>query len=586
MKPSKEVYIKEAVNQIPRLLSLIDRKKGSITYGCFDRYYWRYKMIDFASAYFQNAALSLALIYANEYPGNIYYKHSKIRDWSIAAMEFLSSTQNSDGSLNGSFPFIWSVAGVSFPTYNVSEAFLLLENEINNFSKESIIETLDKAGHWLLRSRDVNVINQESAALMALYNLYLITGDDKYKTGVNKKLRFISENQSTEGWFNEYGGGDIAYLTLVIDLLAKYHQKSGDRDVLDILEKALEFNSYFVHPNGTMGGEYSSRNPEFIVPSGYEILSERFPIALSIASSNRRALVRGQIIDPRSLDDTYFTWLLHTFFQAHDNCNQEIDSTYLLPFYKNSLYKYFPKSGYLVIKVDDFYIVVGATKGNVLRVYSCVGENNLLLSDCGFLGVLSDGMVISTQWLDYKNTIYLDEVNNKITSIGKFHKINEKQPTPLTMVASRIGFFIFSKLPSASDRILAILRNTFITAKSTMPIDFQREISYNNNLLYIEDILKFSDAYKFDYLNIGDKFSTIYGQSKELFQVQELSNMNPLPEANLAKFVNGKCTMSIFRVVDLIDRSVKYKISVDGKTIGGTFDYDHFDDERGDWEVL
>jgi hypothetical protein len=53
------------------VLTLLDRKEGSKTYGCFDRYYWRYKMIDFPGSTFQNAVLALALVYTHDYPNII-----------------------------------------------------------------------------------------------------------------------------------------------------------------------------------------------------------------------------------------------------------------------------------------------------------------------------------------------------------------------------------------------------------------------------------------------------------------------------------------------------------------------------------
>jgi len=119
-EPIEDNYIISAMNQIPRILSLLDRKNGSKTYGCFDRYYWRYKMIDFAGSNFQIATLPLALVYSHVYPGNLYYKNLKIKNWAIAAMEFLAQTQNNDGTLNCTYPRIWSVAAVAFPVYSIS----------------------------------------------------------------------------------------------------------------------------------------------------------------------------------------------------------------------------------------------------------------------------------------------------------------------------------------------------------------------------------------------------------------------------------------------------------------------------------
>ena len=78
-EPIQNNYINAAIDAIPRILSLLDRKKGSKTYGCFDRYYWRYKMIDFAGSNFQIATLPLASVYSNNYPNNPYYKKQKIQ---------------------------------------------------------------------------------------------------------------------------------------------------------------------------------------------------------------------------------------------------------------------------------------------------------------------------------------------------------------------------------------------------------------------------------------------------------------------------------------------------------------------------
>ena len=566
---NNKIYIEIALSQIPRLLSLLDRKKGSKTYGCLDRYYWRYKMIDFPGSAFQIAALALALVYAKEYQNNIYFKHPKIRDWAISAMEFLSETQNSDGTLNDTYPYTWSVAGVAFPTYAVSEAYLLLSKELNHSSKEKIIETLEKAGKWLLKSHDVDVTNQESAALIALYNLYQITGDEKYRSGAENKLRLILKNQSPEGWFNEYGGGDIAYLTVTIDSLAKYYQKTDNKDLLRILDNAIEFISYFVHPNGTMGGEYASRNPEFVIPSGFEILSKEIPLASAIADSNIRTLNQGQMINPITLDDLYLCWMLHTYFQAYDNYHQRAYNNVVLPYMKPLVTKYFPQAKYIVVKRNNYYMIVGASKGGVIRVYRCKDNPDLIFSDCGFIGTLSNGKNISSQWLDYSNKIIFDENDDFVAISGTFHKINETLFTPIKMVLSRIGLATISRMSFARKNLYQQLRKMMIIGNKTVPIEFTRKISYTEEKVIISDILNFNKDFRFEFFNIVDKFSPIYAQSTEFFQKQELSNIKPIPEDNLAEFIKGRCNLSIVREIYPDSKELRYEIKVDNQKLRG-----------------
>jgi hypothetical protein len=559
------IYVELALSQIPRLLSLMDRKKGSKTYGCGDRYYWRYKMIDFSSAVFQNTALVLAQIYTKKYPNNVYYNHPKIRDWAIAAMEFLTKIQNDDGS----FDYGWSVAAAAFPTYAVSEAYLLLHHELNDSFRERIIETLEKAGNWLLKSQDIDVTNQEAGALIALYNLYQITGDDKYRNGAENKMKLILKNQSPEGWFNEYGGGDIAYLTVTIDSLAKYYQKTGNKDILKILDEAIEFICYFVHPNGTMGGEYASRNPEFIIPSGFEILSREIPLASAIADSNIHALNRGQIINPPTLDDTYLCWMLHTYLQAYDNYHPRTYNNIVLPHAKPFITKYFPHAGYMVIKKGDYYMIIGASKGGVIRIYDCKDKSDLIFSDCGYSGTLSTGEKVSSQWLDYPNKVVFQENNDFVAISGTFHKINEMLFTPKKMIFSRIGLFAIRRIPFARKSVYQHLRKMMITGNITVPIEFTRRISYSAERIKISDVLDFKRDFTFKYFNIVDKFSPIYAQSTEFFQIQELSNINPLPEDNLAEFIRGKRKLSIVREIYPDSKELKYEIKVDNQKLTG-----------------
>jgi hypothetical protein len=84
----RAVYLEKALGQLPRLLSLLDRNPLSPTYGCFHREYWLDKTIDFPDAMAQFSVQALALVYARELPGNVYFGQPKVRDWTIAALDY------------------------------------------------------------------------------------------------------------------------------------------------------------------------------------------------------------------------------------------------------------------------------------------------------------------------------------------------------------------------------------------------------------------------------------------------------------------------------------------------------------------
>ena len=51
----KEVYLKEILVAVPRILSHLDRDPFSPTYGCFDREYWAWATKEFPNIDLQRA---------------------------------------------------------------------------------------------------------------------------------------------------------------------------------------------------------------------------------------------------------------------------------------------------------------------------------------------------------------------------------------------------------------------------------------------------------------------------------------------------------------------------------------------------
>ena len=64
----RDLFAQEALAQIPKILTLLDRNIHSPTYGCFDRNFWHYKIIDFPSGMAQEFVLPLTLAYNLKIP--------------------------------------------------------------------------------------------------------------------------------------------------------------------------------------------------------------------------------------------------------------------------------------------------------------------------------------------------------------------------------------------------------------------------------------------------------------------------------------------------------------------------------------
>src|SRR4029434_3406399 len=95
---ARHLYAQAALSLIPKLLTLQDRNAHSPTYGCFDRNFWHYKIIDFPSGMAAEFVWPLPLAYALPIEGNPYYQQPAIREWAIAGMRYAARSAHADGS--------------------------------------------------------------------------------------------------------------------------------------------------------------------------------------------------------------------------------------------------------------------------------------------------------------------------------------------------------------------------------------------------------------------------------------------------------------------------------------------------------
>src|SRR6187401_1019904 len=94
----RDLLARQALTNIPKILTLLDRNPHSPTFGCFDRNYWHYRILDFPSGMSQEFVWPLALVHQFDLPGNPYYRQPAIRDWVGAGITFAGKAAHHDGS--------------------------------------------------------------------------------------------------------------------------------------------------------------------------------------------------------------------------------------------------------------------------------------------------------------------------------------------------------------------------------------------------------------------------------------------------------------------------------------------------------
>jgi hypothetical protein len=414
---SRDIYLDPILRNGPRLLGFLNRNVSSSSYGSFDREYWHYNTVDFSCARKQESVLTLTLLYLIKHEKNRYYNSPEILEYIRAAFAFWTSIQNRNGSFNEWYPNEHSFVVTSFSTYAISESLLLLRDELPGDEGNIVLEALMKAGDWLVSRNETRVMNQQTGAAIALYNLYLLTDKATYREASEKKIELLKQKQSSECWFIEYGGPDIGYLSLAIDYLAKYYSKTEDGTVLQIIEKALGFITFFIQPNLIAGGEYTSRNTEYLIPHGFEIMSKSSDDARFAASIVRKSLLRKESF-PNLFDDRYLTYVGYTWLQAFLDANPEldgkvddkIDEHFAVPFRKH-----LKGSGLLIVNDEQKHLIVNVNKGGSFRLFD--KEAGCAYSDSGIL-VNSEKRWFTSGWLAETSSEITD---GSITVSGSRH---------------------------------------------------------------------------------------------------------------------------------------------------------------------
>ena len=474
------------LNSAPRLLGLLNRNISSSSYGCFDREFWHYNTADIACARKQEAVLTLTLLYLIEHENNKYFHSSEILGYIIAAMKFWTKIQNKNGSFNEWYPNEHSFVVTSFSTYAVSESLLLLKDEIPHYEYKLVVESLRKAGDWLIRRNEIRVMNQQTGSAIALLNLYLLTNDSKYLDSSKDKIALLNQRQSKEGWFIEYGGPDIGYLSLAIDYLSKYYLKTRDEMVINIVGRSLSFIKHFIQPNLVAGGEYTSRNTEYLIPHGFEILSKINEDALFVASVVRKKIISADSF-PLILDDRYLTYNGYTWLQAYLNANPELDNMpegNITDFFKRSFTKYYEESGLLIINDEYKNLILNLKKGGAFRLFDKKADKTY--SDSGIL-VKSENKWYTSGWLTEGR---YDMSDDNITISGSMWKVPDKTLTTVSYILLRLFQITLGRSGLISLWMKERLRDILITKTKPSDIKYKREIALNSDageLLGIKD---------------------------------------------------------------------------------------------------
>ncbi len=488
----RDRYAALALPYIPRLLHLIDKNPYSPTYGCFDRAYWHYRTMDFPCGMAQEFVLPLALVYANDYPGNRFFGLERVRELTEAAIRYMIPSSHADGTCDDYFPFERAMGALVFSLYAASEAY-----QVIGMDDEQVVELFEKRVRHLEAENETGQLsNHQALAALAAYNVYRITGNDRARRVAEDRVELaLSWQHPEEGWFQEYEGADPGYHTCTIDFLAKLQQKMGspgqpDTSLVEPLGRAVEFAWYFMHPDGSYGGEYGSRNTFHFYPHGFELMA---PFAEKAAQIND-AFLDGVERDKRyhNDDDRMTAHYVYNFLQAwadyHPERPEPIGDSRSEP-----LLRWLPGAKMTVGwngKEDEpaggRHVAVNLGKGGVLKIFDRAGP---IASDTGLIGELADGTVATSHMVQHDAEITVDlDASGHTGSLSVEADFCRRRPHRMTVLKQlllRVWVLSIGRFNANLTR--SLVQKIAITGKSKLPYRFKRTIRIEPEKVCVTD---------------------------------------------------------------------------------------------------
>ena len=495
----------------------MDREPDSRTAGCCDRTYWAWKFVDFPGARFQEALCVLSFLYATDGPGNRQYRNPRLLEWIGNGLRFWSRIQYADGSFDEAYPFERSLAATAFTAFYIGEALGFLGSDLPADIRGSAVETLERAGRWFSTNDESHgfLSNHLAAAAAALYHVGRLTGRSEFATRSRYFRDRILARQSREGWYDEYGGADPGYQTHGSFYLARLSQLNGDSELAASLARSTAWLSCFIHPDGSIGGEYTSRNTQTYYPAAFEMLSAGDPSAAWIARTMRASVWNGAAAGPRTVDIyNYFPMLNNLVFAWLAVAKLQSSSPLAEAPPPGQELLWFPEAGFARILRGRYAAYVGTAKGGVIKVFDRT-RGTILFRDSGYLGETDRGRGCSTQYQDAKRQVRVSASHIEVE--GGLATFSRPTMSPLRFLGFRLFSLTIGRVASVGRWLKRQLVNVLVYRRRPLRVSFRRSIDFQNDRIIITDDFKGADGLALRYLRSGAEFTTIHMGSSRYF---------------------------------------------------------------------
>ena len=519
-------YAPYVLAQVPRLLGMLDREPFSATFGSFDREHWSWKLRDFPVLMSQWAVYSLALLWRTELPGSHWCGSPQLLDWARAALRELCRRQHRNGAYDSVGPNTQDYGATLGSVYYLVETAIALGTALPKDEADWVRDCILRAVRFSDRTSEdyAFVSNHHALFALGLASGARWTEETELMERARGTVKQILDRQSPDGFYLEYGGCDPGYESLGIYYLARYWELTGDETVLASLERAVEFFSHMVHPDGSVGGNYGSRHTRLFFPGGFEILSSRLPNAAAVAVYLRERLERNNVVTPASVDAQNLFVLLCSYIHAcgvDEKCLEPAP----LPCETLQGVRQF-ESGLAVAAGKDYYAVVGLCKGGVCRI-DIKSKEVVAYIDGGYV-IRRANRVYGSQLLGLSR-IEPVETKGVMETRARFGLVSQEQITPFRFVLLRILNLTAFRIVALGRWLRRLIVDRLITRRVLAPFELHRRVQFEDARVHFADKLTALGDRDVSETELARTFTPIHMGSARYFHDSEL-HATPMPD--------------------------------------------------------
>lgn len=546
---------------IPRLLTQVCRDPHSPCHGCFDRDWWHYRIRDFPSIILQQGGYTAWL--AARLPA-FAPRDAELKALAAAACRFWNRRAARLGAFEEYYPFEEGYPPLAFSTLAVAK--LAADGAV---SAAEIEHGARLAARQLLSRFEPQAANQQIAGLAALAWLRrlfpALVPDAAFAALADRSLAL----QTDEGWFVEYGGPDLGYLSVTLDCLWDLHDATSDERYVAAAAAGLGCIVRYVSLLGGGIGMHNARNTDYILPYGIA----RFAVSPGPHRASAGAVLRtlySDLANPahflRAMDDRYLShYAGHSLVRAAlvlaaepsgpasgrrglpgadlgtrpggqaldaapgPACGTEGEpaASAAPPDPAAGGDRLLPLSGHYLrprFANRTYSAILSLRKGGILTAVAPGAR----LSDFGWVVMDRDRQYVSHWWSD---SWQWTRAGDTVTVQGPLAPHREPLSTPMKHALLRIASFCLGR------RVIGPLKNALIFKKGLSGPAFRRNVSFDTAAIVVSDRIEGLDAGAD--IRPAPRSSKRHVASADTFHAEDLRMADGVRVSRTTRFENG-----------------------------------------------